>query len=244
MAYRASRDKIKNIADYSNIVNIYDHDFEGGGKLTEEEVEELQNLKAMLSDIEENLESSELHLAAEQQRLTSITSKLESINNEVEALKSNHINKKVEIEAIEEDLREKLDKMKSLKEKAEETNSAEDIKAVKDYDAVLAAAEKDFQEKDDELKVLTKQLDDITRAKDEITHMSVESNELIKKINEEVNDSKKEKDHVEKLYGSLIAKDATAKFIESSMEKEKEQKELEELKQEKEEQIAKVMEGK
>ena len=32
----------------------------------------------MLSDIEENLESSELHLAAEQQRLTAITSKLES----------------------------------------------------------------------------------------------------------------------------------------------------------------------
>ena len=162
MAYRASRDKIKNIADYSNIVNIYDHDFEGGEKLTEKEVEELQNLKATLSDIEENLESNELHLAAEQERLSSITNKLESINSEVEALKSNLSTKKVEAEAIEEDLREKLDKMEGLKEKAEETKSEEDEQAVKDHDVVLAAVEKDFQEKDVELKALTKQLDDLS----------------------------------------------------------------------------------
>jgi len=215
-AYRASRDQIKKLPDYSNIINIYEHDFEGGGSLTEQEVEDLKDLRNQLSNVEENLESSQLHLTAEQEKLSSITVKRESVATNEETIKSNLTSKKEEKEAAEENLREKLDKMKALKEKAKETNSDVDKKAVEDHAVVLEASEKAFQEKDVELKVLEKQLNDITRELDELTVIKSDVEKSIETIKTEIDKAKEEKNEVETEYGNLIAKDITAKFTETS----------------------------
>ena len=215
-AYRASRNQIKKISDYSNIVNIYEHDFEGGESLTEQEVEQLKDLRKELSNVEEHIEAGQLQLIAEQEKLSNIVKKQESVASNVETLKSDLTTKKVEAEAAEEDLREKTDKMKGLKETAEKTGAESDIQAVKDHEIILAASEQDFQEKDIEIKVATKQLDEITRELDKLTASKQTVEEEIADIEKEVDSAKEQKDEVEQNYGNLIAKDVTAKFIETS----------------------------
>ena len=226
-AYRASRDKIKDIADYSNIVNIYDFGFEGGGSLTSEEQTKLKDLRAALSDVEENLTSLNMHLAKEEERksilqpdLAELTASLDMLEKDIDEKKEAHI-------ALKETLGEASNEMEKLKKAYEESESQEDMDKVKAHSPILEAAENAYMEAEKELEQKAKQKEDLNNKRGSIEKELDENAKMLDDLTQEIEDTVVKQKEISTEYGELIAKDATAKFTENSMKKKKEEAETE-----------------
>lgn len=226
-AYRASRDKIKNIADYSNIVNIYDYGFEGGGSLTSEEQTDLKNARAELSDVEENLTSLNMVLAKEEERKSILEPELAELTASMDVLTKEMDEKKAAHEVLKQTLDEASEKMTELKQNAEESESQEDEDKVAAQGIVLEAAENAYAEAEVELKQKSKERDELGRSIEETQANLSENTAMIEDVTKEIAEVTKAKEEVSETYGTLIAKDATAKFTENSMQEQKEAAEVE-----------------
>lgn len=225
VAYRASRDIIKKIADYSNIINIYEYDFDGGGELTENEIEDLKTLRNALSHVEENYESAKMKIEADTARITKYEANIKETNDKIDLIKKDLTAKKVEMETLQTTRIEAEDKMRSLKEKAEETKSEADVKAIEAHELILNAAEKAVQDGMDAMKALSVVLDVHFKEEAELTAEIEMLNKSIEEATSEVENAQLEKEDLTKEYGNLIAKDANAKFEASSLKKQIEEAE-------------------
>lgn len=225
MAYRASRDVIKKIADYSNIINIYEHNFEGSGELTEGEIDDLKMLRNALSHVEEEYQSSTMKVEADTARIAKYEAALKEVDSKIDLIKQNITTKKVELEALVDDRVEANDKMRSLKEKAEETKSEEDKLAVETHEPILAAAEKAVEDGEVALKAIAVELDSEYREQAELKAEIKMNNESLEEATENAANAEREKEELTQEYGSLIAKDANAKFEASSLKKQIEEAE-------------------
>jgi DNA repair exonuclease SbcCD ATPase subunit len=221
-AYRASRDKIKNIADYSNIVNIYDYGFEGGGSLTSEEREELIDTRAELSNVEEHLISLNMLLASETERKSVLEPELAELTASMDVLTKDIDEKKSAHEGLKETLDKASEKMTNLKQAFEESGSKEDEDKVAAQGVVLQAAEDAYAEAEVELKQKSKERAELDKSIEETQANLSENSALVEDLTKEIADVTRAKDEVSDTYGRLIAKDATAKFTENSMQKQKE----------------------
>tara|TARA_R100000900_G_scaffold79982_1_gene62863 strand:+ start:308 stop:1276 length:969 start_codon:yes stop_codon:yes gene_type:complete len=226
-AYRASRDKIKNISDYSNIVNIYDYGFEGGGSLTSEEQTELKNARTELSDVEEHLTSLNMHLAKEEERKSILEPELAGLTAKMDALIKDIDDKKNAHQGLKETLDMARDKMTKLKEAYEKSESQEDEDKVRAHSPILEAAEKAYQEAEVELKEKSKEREDLNRSIEETKANLSENSSMLEDIALDIEKAQEHQKEVSERYGALIAKDATAKFTENSMQKQKEEAQAE-----------------
>ena len=88
LAYRISRNELAKKSDYSTIVNVFDHGFEGSGQLSENEIIELKEKEAKVSNLEE--EQKELNMRIEKSKafISDVTKEKDSLASVKEKLES------------------------------------------------------------------------------------------------------------------------------------------------------------
>jgi len=213
LAYRIGREELGKKSDYSDIVNIFEHGFEGSGSLTEDEQIQLKEHQAYEAHKKEELANVDMDIKKlTQEDEVNAALKIKYDDRETE-LTSALDNKKAEVESQAKAIQTLYEEMKKLKE---EEGDEETVQAKQ---ALIDSAEETQATSKQEAKQLSGEMEEIARAKDE-------NDERIESAKGELQDLTSYKEHLEQSIkevgeekGNLIAKDLSAKLTEASQKK-------------------------